>query len=292
MKHIKSHFKFTTGQRNGIFLLLLIVVTLQCIYFYLNFSNESIEVDENKFAQLQEEIDSLRVIQIEENKPKIFPFNPNYISDFKGYSLGMSNEEIDRLMKFRAQNKWINSVQDFQKVTGVSDSLLNTISSLFKFPEWITNPQKKNFNSVEYSKTPKSFDKKIDLNKASASQLRRVNGVGAKLSERIVAFRNKFKGGFIADVQLLDVYGLSPEVISRITNEFTVKTPRGIDKINLNLASSDDLVTIQHIDYELAHEIIEQRTLREGFKSFDELLKVKDFPASKIEIIKLYLLLD
>jgi DNA uptake protein ComE-like DNA-binding protein len=292
MKHIKSHFKFTTGQRNGIFLLLLIVVTLQCIYFYLNFSNESIEVDENKFAQLQEEIDSLRVIQIEENKPKIFPFNPNYISDFKGYSLGMSNEEIDRLLKFRAQNKWINSVQDFQKVTGVSDSLLNTISSLFKFPEWITNPQKKNFNSVEYSKTPKSFDKKIDLNKASASQLRRVNGVGAKLSERIVAFRNKFKGGFIADVQLLDVYGLSPEVISRITNEFTVKTPRGIDKINLNLASSDDLVTIQHIDYALAHEIIEQRTLREGFKSFDELLKVKDFPASKIEIIKLYLLLD
>ncbi len=39
----------------------------------------------------------------------------------------------------------------------------------------------------------------------------------------------------------------------------------------------------------LAHAIIEQRTLREGFKSFEELTKVKDFPVHKIEIIKLYL---
>jgi competence protein ComEA len=54
----------------------------------------------------------------------------------------------------------------------------------------------------------------------------------------------------------------------------------------------DDLVTIQHIDYEVANNIIEQRKLREGFKSFEELTKVKDFPINKIEIIKLYLSLD
>jgi len=52
------------------------------------------------------------------------------------------------------------------------------------------------------------------------------------------------------------------------------------------------LVTIQHIDYELAYEIIEQRTLREGYKSIDELTKVKGFPIDKIEIIKLYLTLN
>ena len=87
------------------------------------------------------------------------------------------------------------------------------------------------------------------------------------------------------------MYGLSPEVIKRITNQFTVKTPREIKKLNLNSASIDELVTIQHIDYEIAHEIIDQRTLREGFKSFNELTKVKGFPIDKIEIIKLYLML-
>ena len=61
---------------------------------------------------------------------------------------------------------------------------------------------------------------------------------------------------------------------------------------SINEATIDQLVTIKYIDYEIAHQIIEQRTLKEGFKSFDELLKVKDFPVKKSEIIKLYLNID
>ena len=48
-------------------------------------------------------------------------------------------------------------------------------------------------------------------------------------------------------------------------------------------------MTIQFIDYEIAHNIIEERTLRDGFKSLEELTKVEDFPIKKFEIIKLYL---
>mgnify|MGYP000989316266 FL=1 len=92
-----------------------------------------------------------------------------------------------------------------------------------------------------------------------------------------------------SDIQLQDIYGLLPEVIERVTNEFTVKTPRDIQKLNINNATIDQLVTVQYIDYEIAHYIVEARTLREGFKSLDELLKVKNFPVKKIEIIKLYL---
>jgi len=202
----------------------------------------------------------------------------------------MSNQEIDRLHAFRNKDKWVNSVKQFQEVTNVSDSLLNAISTYFKFPDWVTNPKTKSAYT-NYNK-PKSFEQKIDLNTASASQLQRVNGIGEKLSERIIKFRNKFVGGFIADVQLQDVYGLSPEVIERVMEQFTVKTSRQFQKISLNSATTDQLVTIQHIDYDVAHNIIEQRTLREGYKTLDELLKVKDFPVNKIEIIKLYLTLD
>ena len=76
------------------------------------------------------------------------------------------------------------------------------------------------------------------------------------------------------------------------TNQFTVKTPRHIDKVKINRATVDDLVIIQHIDYDLAYEIVDQRILRDGFTSFDELTKVKGFPIDKIEIIKLYLTLN
>ena len=291
MQNYKSHFTFSKEQRNGIFLLILLIIVLQCVYFFVDKDSEDISVNQEELAKFQKEIDSLKLVELEERKPKIYPFNPNYITDYKGASLGMSNEEIDRLHAFRKQNKWVNTTKGFQEVTKISDSLLNAISPYFKFPDWVTNPKPKT-NATFYNNTPKTFAQKQDLNTATAKQLQKINSIGEYYSERIVKFRNKFTGGFIADVQLQDVYGLTPEVIEKITNQFTVKTPRSIKKININKAEIEDLVTIQHIDYDLAHDIVEQRKLRDGYNSLNELTKVKDFPVNKLEIIKLYLLLE
>ena len=298
MKKLKSHFVFSKNQRNGIFLLLALIIAFQCVYFFIDFSSEEVQVDSNELKTFQKEVDSLKVVQIAKNNPKIYPFNPNFITDYKGYSLGMSNEEIDRLLQFRKQDKWINSAQQFQEITQVSDSLFNAISPYFKFPDWVTNPKAKT-DWVDYSKSgvspatmTKTFAQKIDLNKATAEELQKVNGIGVALSDRIIKYRGKFSGGFMSDIQLQDIYGLTPEVIDRVTNEFTVKTSRPFDKINLNTATRDQLVTVQYLDYDSAHYIIEYRTLHEGFKSLDELLKVKNFPVQKIEIIKLYLTLN
>ena len=288
---MKSHFQFSNQQRNGIFLLLIIIITVQCIYAFVDFSGDTSPVETNEIEAFRKELDSLRLIEIENNKPKIYPFNPNYITDYKGYTLGMTNEEIDRLHQFREGNQWVNSAKQFQQVTKVSDSLLNKISPYFKFPEWVTNPKPKSnsySNSFSNKDKPKTFDQKIDLNIATASQLQKVYGVGEKLSERIIKYRTK-NGGFVADVELTEVYGLMPEVVDRIKNDFTVKTPRTIKTYNLNTATRDELVLIKYIDYEVAKNIIEERTLREGFESFEELTKIEDFPIKKLEIIQLYL---
>jgi DNA uptake protein ComE-like DNA-binding protein len=295
---MKSHFQFSNQQRNGIFLLLALIVIVQCFYWFapniFSISAQDIPNNTIEIENFKKEVDSLRLVEIENRKPKIYPFNPNYVTDYKGYTLGMTIQEIDRLHAFRETNQWVNSAKDFQKVTKVSDSFLATISPYFKFPEWVTNPKPKSqgySNTYSNSNTTKTFKQKIDLNIASTSQLRKVYGVGEKLSERIIKYRSKFNGGFISDIQLSEIYGLSPEVIERIKNDFTVKTPRAIKTYNLNTATRDELVTVQYIDYEIAHHIIEERTLREGFNSLDDLLKVEDFPIKKIDIIKLYLYL-
>ena len=46
------------------------------------------------------------------------------------------------------------------------------------------------------------------------------------------------------------------------------------------------------MDYELAYQIVEIRLLKEAYQSVDELTKLKDFPAEKLDIIKLYLCIN
>ncbi|WP_055435175.1 ComEA family DNA-binding protein [Lacinutrix algicola] len=292
MKNIKSHFKFTTQQRNGIFLLLLLIVALQCVYAFVNFSSEEITVDSKALQLFQTEIDSLKLVELEKRKPKIYPFNPNFITDYKGYTLGMSSEEINRLLKFRAKDQWINSSKQFQQVTKVSDSIFNKISPYFKFPDWVTNPKpKKQYTKSFSTSKPKTEAEKIDLNIATAIQLQKVYGIGEAYSQRIIKYRTK-QNGFVSIIELNQVYGLKPETIEELKKSFSLKTPKAINKINLNTASKSQLVTVRFIDYEIAHNIIEYRTLHEGFSSFEDLIKVKDFPVKKIEIIKLYLQLN
>jgi len=290
--HIKSHFTFTRQQRNGIFLLLLLIIILQCVYAFVDFHSEEITVDSKQLQSFQHEIDSLKLVEIENRKPKIYPFNPNFITDYKGYTLGLSSKEINRLLKFRAQNKWINSAQQFQQVTKVSDSVFNKISPYFKFPDWVTNPKpKKQYVTSFMASAPQTERQKIDLNIATANQLQKVYGIGKTFSDRIIKYRNK-QNGFISMVELNEIYGLTPETIAELKKAFSLKTLKVISRVNLNTASKSELVTVRFIDYEIAHNIIEYRTLHEGFKSINELTKVKDFPVKKIEIIKLYLLLN
>ncbi len=287
MEKIKSHFRFSKKQRNEILFLIALIIIVQLIYFNLDFSKEAVfQTDSKEVLAIQKKIDSLREIK---SNPKTYPirnFNPNFISEYFGYTLGLSPEEIDRLHKFREEDKWINSVADFKKVTQVSDSVLNIISPYFQFPEWVTNPKpKSNYN---YSREEKSFDQKIDLNKADTAQLKKIYGVGEVLSKRIIDYRARLNG-FLADEQLYDIYGLENAVVKRIMEEFTVKEKPKINKININKASASDIATLPFINFQLAKEIIDYRYLHEGIKELEELKNIEAFPAHKFERFALYL---
>ncbi len=288
----KSHFTFTKQQRSGILLLLLLIISLLCVYWFVDFSEEdTFDVTSEEIIAAQKEIDSLRLVAIENRKPKKYPFNPNFITDYKGYTLGMTNEEIDRLLHYRKEGKWINSAADFQKVTDVSDSLLAELSPYFKFPDWVTNPKPKtDFNNYKTEKgfVEKSFAQKIDLNKATEEQLKQVSGIGEALSKRIISYREKLNG-FTSDIQLYEVYGLSPDVAQRVLNLFTVKTSKPISKINLNKASASDIATIPGISFELAKKIWEFRRLHEKVNSLQELEKIEGISPRKLQLIQLYL---
>ena len=289
LSNIKTYFQYTASQRAGIFLLLTLIIGFQFLYFFVDFT--SIETDKNstekqQWLSLQTEIDVAKQ-DTELDSPKIYPFNPNFITDFKGYKLGMSTQEIDRLLAFRKTNKYVNSAHEFQAVTKVSDSLLHIISPYFKFPDWVNN--KKEFKS--YSK--QNFQKKeslvvLDINQATQDDLKKVYGIGDGLSERILNEREKL-GAFVSMEQMNDVWGLSPEVIEKLNQHFKVKTVPNIKKININTATIKELMQFSYFKYPLAKSIITYRSMNGGIKNGEDLPKIKGFPVEKSNIIVLYL---
>ncbi|WP_378183480.1 helix-hairpin-helix domain-containing protein [Aquimarina sp. SS2-1] len=289
MKSIKSHFEIHRRFRNGIFLLaLLIFGFLLGFYFFPDTVNDSESFQE--LSEFQSKIDSLRQESIAQKKSyKLRPFNPNFITDHKGYVLGLSTEELDRLYKFRNQNKWINSVSDFKKVTKVSDSLLSVISPLFKFPDWVKNSKKsQSFKKQGFPVKP--FADKGDLNEITSLILKEEIGVPDFIAERIIKYRDDING-FISDLQLKDVKGLYDHQRNKILALYTVKTKNNIKKININKASVKELMEVPYFDFETALDIKDFIEQNNGISNFEELGKIQGFSLEKIDRIALYLTL-
>ena len=301
MKIFKSHFWYNKSQRNGIFLLVVLIAILQVIIFVKPFSSEEkVTINDNDLIAFQHRIDSLKIVEIENRKPKIYPFNPNYISDFKGEQLGMSLEEIDRLHAFRKSNKFINSKEDFQKITKVSDSLLNKISPYFKFPDWVVkrnNALKQNQNknrSNNANSTDNSVAYKLstnDINKATAEDLRSINGIGPSFSERIIKYRSKLQG-FSYPSQLYEVWGLEPEIADKVLAVFKIIELPVIKKQNVNTVEFKQLLKNPYIDYELCKKIFNYRDEVAELQNISELKNIKGFPLDKYDRIVLYLIAE
>lgn len=292
MKIFKSHFWYTKNQRNGILLFLIILIALQCVIFFIDFSGEDvIDFNSTEIVHYQQKIDSLRLAKLSK-KNKIRPFNPNYISDFKGEQLGMSIEEIDRLFSYRKTGGFINSKEEFQKITQISDSLLANISPYFKFPDWVIKKnQQKRLSNLREKQPKTSFNKKLttkDINKATQEDFKKINGIGDKLSERIIKYRSKLQG-FSMQNQLYEVWGLDKKVADKVLIMFNVLNKPLIKKTNINTASFKEVLKNPYIDYELCKKIFDYRDEVAELQNINELKNMKDFPKEKYDRIVLYL---
>ena len=292
MKNLKSHFRFNKQERSGIFFLLSIIFSLQIFTYLSNYL--TFDVEESQLTLNQDEqrkLDSLLAAVKKARKTRLKSFNPNYISDFKGYELGMNLEELDRLHQFRASGMYIRSADQFQNITGVHDTLLAKLSPYFRFPKGPAKYMqgKTQLNQTKHTENNQVSSKK-DLNKATEEDLKKIHGIGEVLSARIVKFR-KALGEFRTEDQLYDVYGLDSAVVIRVMEQFTITEISMTESININTATANELSQNIYITTALARQIIRLRDSLGKIDSLHQLTKIQDFPSDKIERIKLYLTL-
>ncbi|MFV8352782.1 ComEA family DNA-binding protein [Flavobacterium sp. XS2P14] len=289
-KVIQSYFNFTREQRSGIFILFGIIIMLQIIYFFAPFYSEPKDNPEKqKWLSLQSQVDALKKDANGETN-KMYLYNPNFITDYKGYKLGMSISEIDRLFAFRKENKYVNSAKEFQNVTKVSDSLLNVMAPYFKFPDWVNQKnaprQYKKYSNPAFAK--KENIVLIDINKATKEDLVKIYGIGDAISLRILK-QKELLGGFVSMEQMNDVWGLSPQVIENLNTHFKVSVLPDFKKIDINNASLKELTQFYYFRYALAKQIVTYRSMKGKINNIEDLTKIKGFPVDKANLIGLYL---
>ncbi len=272
-----SRLRLTKVERGGFFMLLLLMFSL--IILETRPSSTDLGMVELNSEEVQAWLltyDSLESAQ-RKRRNKIFPFNPNFISPAKADRLGLTAEEFRRFQEFRSSGNWINTTEDFQRVTGVSQIWMKQYASLFKFPDFL----KEKTSALQQSQN------KIFLSQANEQQLMRIKGIGPVMARRIIRARDQW-GGIGSEHELMLIHGLNTSLVDALMRDFLYDqkliTPRNINKL-----FPVDLAELPGIDFALTKRIWEFVRLRQGLQSLEELHFLEEIQPRLFEVIQLYL---
>ena len=257
------------------FLLFLIIhLLISLLYKQSRQNSETLVVNK----ETQHLIDSLKGLKIASNKARdsIYPFNPNYISDFKAYQLSISPAAVERIRAYRASGNYLLSEEDLKKVAGLSDAEVNRIRPYLKFPDF---KRAKNTIKVRVRK---------EINGATAEALQEVYGIGPVLGQRIIALRKQL-GGFLIKDQLGDVWGLKHEVQEQLWAHFKLDSVPDVAKQNINDLTIAQLSQSPYISPSLASSIVALRTQYDSLTSWQDLADIAQIDSIKKARLSLYL---
>ena len=278
MKPPSPFYKLNKAQRRGVMwtFFLFLVVHLLILIIDKPSPRNTKGLVENK--EIQYLIDSLMGVQITSDKLRdtIYPFNPNYISDFKAYQLGISMSAVDRIRSYRAAGSYLYSENDLKQVAGLSDIEMNRIRPYLKLPK------------IKKAKNPITERVKTEINSATAEALQEVYGIGPVLGQRIVTLRKQL-GGFLIKDQLDDVWGLKPEVQEQLWMHFKMDTVPYVTKQNINDLTIEELSQSPYISASLASSIVALRTQKDSLTSWQDLAVITQIDSVKKARLSLYL---
>lgn len=112
----------------------------------------------------------------------------------------------------------------------------------------------------------------MEINTADTSAWIALPGIGSKLAQRIVLFREKL-GGFYAVSQVAETFGLADSVFRKIELllKLEVKTLR---KININTATAEELKAHPYLKWNVINAILAYRKEHGFFRKTDDLKQV------------------
>lgn len=127
----------------------------------------------------------------------------------------------------------------------------------------------------------------VELNSADTLTLQLLYGIGPTYARRIVRYRERL-GGYVDLRQLLEVYGITPELLESIAPKLTLDS-NAIRHLDVNHASLKELARHPYMEYYQARDIVRLRQSGITFHSVDELRTVPSMADTTLQRLAPYL---
>lgn len=128
---------------------------------------------------------------------------------------------------------------------------------------------------------------RVELNGADTTTLQLLNGIGPAYARRIVRYRERL-GGFVADSQLLEVYGFTPGLLEHLRPHLDLDTSER-RRIAINSIGLKEMARHPYIEYYQARDIVNLRSKGEIFCSEEDLRAVPSMADSTLRRLLPYL---
>jgi competence protein ComEA len=298
-RFISEYLDFTKKQRNGTIVLLLIILTLIILPFFFPFFIHEKVYDHTTFEKQIAALkishpDSSRKHQYnndfenerrsyfvpsprnrsnaQEARGEAFYFDPNTIDEAGWRKLGVKEKTIGTIKNYLAKGGKFYKPADIEKIWGFSK---HEVERLVPFVKIEQQPNVK-FNSNKADKP--TYERKtftpslIDINSADTSAFIALPGIGSKLSQRIIGFREKL-GGFYKIEQVAETFGLPDSTFQKIKARLILSDAQ-VKPININTATIDELKSHPYIRFTFANAIVQYRSQHGGFSTVPDLKKI------------------
>jgi len=310
---------FTRKERIAVFILSLLIISTAIAPLFIP-EKKFITPNPEEFYALKGELDKLRssskdtiaqtrnenqpwqnnysLSRIRNNETHIvpFPFDPNKISAEGWKKLGLRDRTIKTIINFRSKGGKFRQATDLKKIYGLKEEEFQRLLPHVRFEEKdelrFGNAVNEDKHKEEWQTTKSSFIKpySIEINKADTIELIALPGIGNKLANRIINFRNKL-GGFYSVEQLHEVYGLPDSTFVRLKTYLTCD-PTLVNKININDVDLETLKQHPYIRWNLANAIVQYRKEHGNFRKPDDLKLIALMDEQLYQKIQHYLYVD
>jgi competence protein ComEA len=212
---------------------------------------------------------------------KFFRFDPNKISEDDLKKLGFEPIISRRILKYREKGGVFRTKNDLLKIHGLSPAFHGRIRSFIALPDSLAA---KVFLKKEITELVISFD----LNLADTTQLKLVKGIGSKISQRILKYREAL-GGFYQPEQLYEVYNIDSTVAERLIKVSFINPETSLRTLNINKADKKTLAIHPYISTPAAAAIVTYRLKYGDFHTVEELRKISQVDSVTFQKVKTYL---